>query len=120
MLPIAILNGALREAWYRKPLSELRAHQIPTLTGAVLLGIYIGAVTRLREPQSAGQALSVGLIWLVMTVCLELLVTHHIAEHAWSQLPFQDCNIFAGGVWALLLGHIMHLFDYIRNLQRGR
>ena len=57
---------------------------------------------------------------MVMTVCLELLFGHHIAEHPWSQLPYQDYNIFAGGVWALLLGHIMHLFDYISNLQRGR
>jgi hypothetical protein len=93
----------LGDAWHGKSLSALRAHQISTLTGAVLLGIYIGAVTRRRELPSSGQALSVGLIWLVMTFCLELLCGHHIAEHPWSQLPFQDYNIFAGDVWALLL-----------------
>jgi hypothetical protein len=103
LLLIAILNGSLRDAWHGKSLSALRAHQISTLAGAVLLGIYIGAVTRLRELQSAGQDPSVGLIWLVMIVGLELLCGHHIAERPWSQLPFQDYNFFAGDVWALLV-----------------
>ena len=38
---IAIVNGAIREGWYGKHLSELQAHQISTITGVLLFGVYI-------------------------------------------------------------------------------
>ena len=41
MVFIAIANGVVREAWYGRHLSELRAHQLSTLTGVVLFGLYI-------------------------------------------------------------------------------
>ena len=46
MVFIAIVNGVLREAWYGKQLGDLRAHQLSTLIGALLFGVYIGAVMR--------------------------------------------------------------------------
>jgi hypothetical protein len=36
MVFIAIANGALREGWYGKHLSELQAHQISTATGVTM------------------------------------------------------------------------------------
>jgi hypothetical protein len=38
MVCIAIANGALREGWYGKHLSELQAHQASTVTGVFLFG----------------------------------------------------------------------------------
>ena len=55
MLLLTILNGALRDTWYGRSLSELRAHQISTLTGAVLWGIYLGVVARLWEFSRLGR-----------------------------------------------------------------
>ncbi len=46
MVAIAITNGVLRQAWYGKHLGELQAHQISTLTGVVLFGVYIWFVVR--------------------------------------------------------------------------
>src|SRR5262245_6742437 len=37
MVFIAIANGAIREGWYGKHMSELQAHQISTATGVLLL-----------------------------------------------------------------------------------
>jgi hypothetical protein len=42
MVFIAIANGAIREGWYGKHVSELQAHQISTVTGVLLFGVYIG------------------------------------------------------------------------------
>jgi hypothetical protein len=102
LLLIAILNGALRETWYGKSLGELRAHQLSTFTGAVLFALYIWALSRLWPLVSARQALAVGVIWLVMTVCFEFLFGHYVAGHSWRWL-LQDYNLGAGRVWALLL-----------------
>ena len=38
---LAILNGALRERGYKRFMSELRAHQLSTLIGIILVGIYV-------------------------------------------------------------------------------
>jgi len=102
MVLIAILNGAIRDTWYGKYIGELRAHQISTLTGMVLLGVYIWVISRLWPLESRRQALVVGLIWLAMTVCFEFLFGHYAAGHLWSRL-IQDYNIFTGRLWALLL-----------------
>jgi hypothetical protein len=44
MVFIAIANGALREGWYGKHLSELQTHQVSTAMGVLLVGIYIWAL----------------------------------------------------------------------------
>ncbi len=102
MVLIAIANGVIREAWYAKRLNELRAHQVSTLSGMLLFGIYIWALMRIWPPESKGQALFIGLIWLGLTIAFEFLFGHYIAGHPWSRL-FQDYNILAGRVWAVVL-----------------
>jgi hypothetical protein len=102
MVAIAIANGALREVWYGKILTDLAAHQLSTLAAIVLFGIYIWRVLRFWPPTSAAQAIAVGLLWLVMTVAFELLFGHFVAGHSWERL-LQDYNLPAGRVWPLLL-----------------
>lgn len=41
MVLIAIANAALREAGYKRYVGELAAHQISTLTGCILIGVYV-------------------------------------------------------------------------------
>ncbi len=62
MVLIAIVNGALREAWYGKQLSELRAHQVSTASGVLLFGLYIWILLHLWKPVSSGQALTISLM----------------------------------------------------------
>jgi hypothetical protein len=62
MVFIAVANGALREGWYGKYLSELQAHQVSTVTGVLLCGGYIWVLLRLWKPTSGRQALTIGLI----------------------------------------------------------
>jgi hypothetical protein len=62
MVVIAIINGAIREGWYGKHMSELRAHQISTVTGVLLFGVYIWVLMHIWRPESAGQALNIGLV----------------------------------------------------------
>ena len=102
MVFIAMANGALREGWYGKHLSALHAHQLSTATGLLLFGVYIGAFIHFWRPVSAGQALTIGLVWLGMTVAFEFLFGHYVAKRSWSAL-LHDYNLLAGRVWVVVL-----------------
>jgi hypothetical protein len=102
MVFIAIANGALREGWYGKHVSELRAHQISTVTGVLLFGIYIWMLIRIWIPTSSRQAITIGLVWLGMTVAFEFLFGHYVAKRSWHEL-LRDYNILAGRIWLVVL-----------------
>ena len=102
MVFIAIANGLLRENFFANRLKELRAHQASTLTLIIFFGIYIWLVLRIWKPESVRHAISIGLIWLVLTVAFEFIFGHYVAGHSWSRL-FNDYNIFVGRVWILIL-----------------
>jgi hypothetical protein len=102
MVVIAIANGAIREAWYGKRMPELRAHQICTGSGLLLLGAYIWVIIARWPPESLQQSLGVGLAWLALTIGFEFLFGRYVAHHSWSRL-FRDYNILAGRLWMLVL-----------------
>jgi hypothetical protein len=102
MVFMAVTNGALREGWYGKYLSELQAHQVSTATGVLLFGVYIWALLRLWRLESAGQAMTIGLVWLGLTVAFECLFGHHVAKRPWRDL-LHDYNLVAGHVWLVVL-----------------
>ena len=102
MVLIAIVNGTIRQLWYGKQLGELTAHQISTLTGVLLFGIYIWAVIRRWRPGSAGQAWAVGLLWLGLTLAFEFLFGHYVSGQSWERL-LADYNLLAGRVWVVVL-----------------
>jgi hypothetical protein len=99
---IAIINGAIRDFTYKNALGELAAHQLSTLTGIILFGIYIWAIGLKWKLESARQAVAVGLIWLALTVAFEFLFFHYVAGHPWSVL-LDAYNICEGKVWVLVL-----------------
>jgi hypothetical protein len=102
MTVIGIVNGTLRVAGYGKYMDELRAHQLSTVTGIILFGLFVWVLNRRWPIQSAQQAIIIGLIWLALTVAFEFLFGHYVVGHPWSRL-FHDYNILAGRVWLLVL-----------------
>ena len=102
MMFVGIINGVIREVSYGKMLSELQAHQVSTITGALLLGLYIWIIIRIWSPASLLQAVLIGVLWLGLTITFEFLFGHYIAGHSWSHL-LKDYNLLAGRVWLLIL-----------------
>ena len=102
MVLVAIANAALRENVLAKRLSELEAHQASTATAVVFFGIYIWILFRIWRPESSGQALAIGFMWLGLTVAFEFLFGHYAMGHPWSRL-FHDYNLLAGRVWVVVL-----------------
>ncbi len=102
MLLIAVGNGALRQVTFGKWMPELRAHEISTLIGAVLIGLFIWFVIRIRPPSSGRQALLIGGAWLVLTVAFEFFMRLVLARRSLTQV-LHEYNLIAGRVWVLFL-----------------
>lgn len=98
---IAIGNGILREYTYGGYLSDLKAHQVSTVILLILFAVYIWGVSRIWKFGSGLQALSVGLVWLVLTVTFEFGFGRFVAGHPWNAL-LNDYNIFSGRLWILI------------------
>jgi hypothetical protein len=105
MLVLAIANGALRQLVFAQYLSELRAHQLSTATGAVILGAFIWVVIRRWPPASSTQAAAIGLVWVLLTVAFEFGMGRLLMHKPWPEL-LNDYNLHAGRVWPLLLAWI--------------
>ena len=102
LVAIGILNGVLRQVGYSKYVGELTAHQISTLTGIVLMGLYIWWLTGKWRIGSSRQAIFIGIMWLGMTVAFEFVFGHYVMGHPWKRL-FHDYNLLEGRVWVVVL-----------------
>jgi hypothetical protein len=102
MIFLAISNGLIRELTYGKYLSELRSHQISSLTAIILFGCYLGILNHFWTLQSIQESLIIGIIWLILTVLFEFSFGHFIAKHSLSKL-LADYQIFKGRIWLLVL-----------------
>ena len=105
---VAIANGVIRQATYGKHLSELLAHQISTVTAILATGAVVWLISRFWPIESAAQAWSIGLIWLLATIVFEFGFGHFVAGHPWHRL-LADYNVVNGRVWSLFLVWVMIL-----------
>lgn len=101
-IPIAILNGLLRQSFYLTFLPELGAHQLSAVSFIVFFGVYVWFVLRWLKLPSRKAALGLGLAWMLLTILFEFVFGHFVMGHAWAKL-FHDYNLFAGRVWVLVL-----------------
>ena len=106
MLIIAICNGALRETTFGKVMPELRAHQLSTLIGGVFMGAFIWLVIHEWPPSSSGAALTIGAVWLCLTISFECFMGLVLRKRPLAEV-LAYYNLLAGRVWVLLLLWIM-------------
>lgn len=118
VLVIAIGNGALRQTTFGKVMPELRAHQLSTIIGAVVMGVFIWFFIQVWPPSSNGEAIAVGLVWLVLTVVFEFSMGLVLLNRPMAQL-LADYDWRAGRVWLLFLIWLMvapWLFFLLKNV----
>jgi hypothetical protein len=100
MLLLAVLNGTLRDLSYKKYVGDLTAHQISTLTLIFLFALYIGYIIHRFPPASPTQAIFIGMIWVLLTLCFEFGFGRY-RGNSWSVL-FADYNLRKGRIWVLI------------------
>lgn len=102
LVVLGFVNAAIRQVVYARYVSDLAAHQISTLTLCILVGLYSWALGGLLRLQSPGQALEVGLIWMVLTIIFEFGFGHYVAGASWDKL-LRAYNILEGRGWGLFI-----------------
>jgi apolipoprotein N-acyltransferase len=99
---VAIFNAILREFIYKKPLGDLAAHQISTVTGIIIFAVVFYLIFKKWKIESVKHAIIIGLIWLGLTILFEFGFGHYIMGNPWQKL-FHDYNLADGRVWSLFL-----------------
>ncbi|MGB3212954.1 MAG: hypothetical protein WBB19_19790 [Desulforhopalus sp.] len=102
MLLVSILNGAIRDFTYGKHVNELRAHQLSSVSSVFLLGMVILGYMRFHPPATGQEAMTTGLVWMVLTLAFEFLFFHFVGGHSWAKL-FANYNVLKGRVWIFVL-----------------
>lgn len=102
VLALANLNGAVREAWLIPRLGPVAGR---VLSPVILCGL-VFLVTWLTigwiRPATSGDALRVGLLWLILTLAFEFLVGHYLFRKPWAVL-LEDYDLTRGRIWVAVL-----------------
>src|SRR5512134_350367 len=97
----AIVNGALREGVLVPRMGENAAKRASTLllTAAILAltWLLIGWIA----PDSAGAALLIGGVWLLLTLGFEFLAGHYLFKDSWSDL-LEEYDVLSGRIWIII------------------
>lgn len=98
IVPIAILNGSVRDLLIAPRVGDPVAHVISTL----LLCLAILALTWLTMgwigPVDMRQAAAIGLRWLLLTIVFEFLAGRFVFGTPWSRL-IADYDLMQGRIW---------------------
>jgi hypothetical protein len=102
LLLCAIGNGAFREAVLTPRLGAVVAHVLSTLMlSAIVILLAIASVAWIG-PRSGGDAILIGLLWLVLVLTFEFLAGHYLFGNPWERL-LADYNVLEGRIWPLVL-----------------
>jgi hypothetical protein len=107
-LPLAILNGAVREKLLTPMLGQQLALPLSgiLLSGVLLIVAYI--LLRILKASSRQQCWLIGSSWLILTVVFEFGVDHFIMRKPWQDL-FEAYTMHQGNLWLLVLTTIFVL-----------
>ena len=99
---LAIVNGAARELTYKEQVGESTANQISVAPLIALLALYFWAVQRQWPLAARRDALSMGAVWVVLSVLFEFGFGHYVEGDSWADL-LQNYDVTAGNLWILIL-----------------
>jgi hypothetical protein len=102
ILVLASINGAFRDLVMTPRLGDPIARAISTvLLCAVIAGVTWSSV-RWLGPQTEGQAVMIGGLWLVLTLTFEFGAGHYLFHKPW-QVLLADYDVRRGRIWIAVL-----------------
>lgn len=80
------LNGTIRTLWLVPLLGELRAHQVSFVTGSLIILTISTIFVRWLTISNFLQAISIGVLWMLLTVVFEVGLGRFAFGYSWSQI----------------------------------
>jgi hypothetical protein len=99
-IAIESLNGTIRTLWLVPSLGDLRAHQLSFITGSLLILTIATIFVRWLNATSLAQLMSVGFLWMLLTVTFEVSLGRWAFGYSWAQIA-ADYNLFQGRLMAI-------------------
>ena len=99
---LGVANGATRELLYKDRVGESMANQISVATLITLLALYFASLQRRWPLTTAHDALSIGAIWVGVTVLFEFGFGHYVDGDTWEEL-LSNYDVTDGNLWLLVL-----------------
>ncbi len=101
-IPIAILNGAIREKILIPLLGQAPALSLSGMMLSCLFLLTVWALFPWLSISSSGQCWLVGILWVALTVSFELGFGHYIMGKPWGVL-LEAYDVRIGNLWVLVL-----------------
>lgn len=103
MVPVAVLNGLVRESVVRPRIGELRAHQVSVVTGSTGFLALVYALWRddVADVQDR-DLVRMGAWWVVATIIFEFGFGRFLRGFSWRAL-LHDYNVREGRLWIVVL-----------------
>lgn len=116
MIVIAFANAMIREKIFINHFTEVRAHQLSTITLIFFCSIYTWFVYSRLQIQSSKQAVLVGFVWMLLTIVFEVMLGR-LTHKSWSFI-LRDYNILAGRLWPVFLLVLLMLPWFVHCFKR--
>jgi hypothetical protein len=102
ILVLASVNGAVRDFGLTPVLGNTIARALSTILLCALVLLVTWSAIGWIGPTDGRQALSVGVMWLLLTLTFEFLVGHYAFGTPWAVL-LADYDVTQGRIWILAL-----------------
>jgi hypothetical protein len=102
LLVLAVVNGAVRDTWLSPALGDTAGRALSSVLLALLILLATGMTIRWIAPTTPGQAMTVGALWVGLTLAFEFGVGHYGFGKSWAEL-LADYDLLRGRIWLLVL-----------------
>jgi hypothetical protein len=99
---VAVVNGAVREKLLNRWLGPRAGHVIATAVLSAVVLLFAWLTIGWLAPGSPGDALRLGVWWVVLTLGFEFLAGHYVFGNPWRHL-LADYDVRRGRVWVVVL-----------------
>jgi len=94
---VEVLHGIARTVFLAPLVGDFRARQIAVFTGSILIVIVATTFIGWIRPARAGEAVTVGTVWLVLTLAFEIGFGRYVVHAPWSRIA-SDYDLLRGGL----------------------
>jgi hypothetical protein len=103
IISVEVLHGIARTVVLAPAVGDFRARQIAVFTGSLLILVVATSFIRWIRPDSARDAVGVGVLWLLLTLAFEIGFGQYVVHAPWSRIA-SDYNVLRGGLLPIGLG----------------
>lgn len=102
ILLLAVLNGAVRDAWLTPRLGDTVGRGLSSVSLSFVVFLTTALTIPWIRPGSSREAWGIGVLWLGLTLAFEFVAGHYAFGRPWSEL-LSDYDVRRGRLWILVL-----------------